>query len=170
MEQSAEKRLILRVLTQWHALSEGGTLPRRSQINPQMFGDDWAACLLLDVDPRLERSRFAYIGEYLRDPHFPPFERQTLAECQESTLLHLATCYAARVIGKGVPISTGGVGLHEGMPIIYRSILLPLSEGEGRIDGLLGAANYREVPVTEEIHPLRSHGAKEPVAAGVASR
>jgi hypothetical protein len=165
MEQNSEQRLILRVLAQWHALSDGGTLPRRSQIDPRLFGDDWAACLLLDVDSRPERSRFAYIGEVLRDPHYPPFERQTLAECQESTLLHLATSYAARVIGKGVPISTGGVGVHEGMPIVYRSILLPLSEGDGRIDGLLGAANYREVPVTEEIHPLRRHGTSEPVAA-----
>jgi len=163
-KQIQEQRLVLRVLARWRGLCHGAALPRRSQIDPQLFGQDWANCLLLDVDPRLERSRFAAVGENLRDPNWPTLERQSLAECQESTLLYVATSYAARVLAKGVPISTGGVGIHEGQPIVYRSILLPLAEGEGRIDGMLGAANFREIPVTEEIHPLQEHRLDEPLA------
>lgn len=168
MEQNREQRLILRVLAQWRALCRDGALPRRSQIDPRHFGTDWRFCLLIDVDPQPERSRFAYVGESLRDPSWPPLERQSLAECQDNTLLHLTTCYLARVVGKAVPISTGGVGLHEGVPIVYRSILLPLSEGIGRIDGLLGAANYRDIPVTEDVHPFREHRLAEPLAPAAA--
>lgn len=163
--QSREQRLVLRVLAQWRSLCGAAPLPRRSQIDPQIFGQDWANCLLIDVDPKAERSRFAYVGENLRDPSWPTLERQSLAECQENTLLYVATIYLSRVVAKGVPISTGGVGIHEGMPIVYRSILLPLSEGDGRIDGMLGAANYREIPVTEDIHPLQEHPASQPLAA-----
>ena len=163
-----EQRLVLRVLAQWQSLCRDRLLPRRSQIHPQLFGQDWSNCLLIDVDPRLERSRFAYVGEALRDPSWPTLDRQSLAECQEGTLLFVASSYAARVIGKGVPISTGGVGIHQGDPIVYRSILLPLAESEGRIDGLLGAANYREIPVAEDIHPLQEHRLGEPLTVAAA--
>jgi len=166
--QTREQRLVLRVLAHWRSLCRGGALPRRSQIDPQLFGQDWANCLLVDVDPKLERSRFAAVGENLRDPSWPTLDRQSLSECQESTLLYVATSYAARVLAKGVPISTGGVGIHLGQPIVYRSILLPLAEGEGRIDGMLGAANFREIPVTEEIHPLQEHRLDEPLAIAAA--
>jgi hypothetical protein len=166
--QTREQRLVLRVLARWRSLCRGSALPRRSQIDPQLFGPDWANCLLIDIDPRLERSRFAAVGENLRDPNWPTLERQSLAECQESTLLYVATSFAARVLAKGVPISIGGVGIHLGQPIVYRSILLPLAESEGRIDGMLGAANFREIPVTEEIHPLQEHRVEEPLALAAA--
>ena len=167
--QSREQRLVLRVLTQWRSLCRDGALPRRAQIDPQLFGQDWANCLLIDVDPRLERSSIAYVGEHLRDPSWPTLDRQSLAECQESTLLYVATAYASRVLAKGVPISTGGVGIHQGEPIVYRSILLPLAESGQRIDGMLGAANFREIPVTEEIHPLQEHRLDQPLAVAAAA-
>lgn len=170
--QQHEHRLVMRVLAQWRALADGHGLPRRSQIDPRAFGEDWRHCLLIDLDPRAERSRLAFVGEGLRDPSWPAFERQSLADCQKDSLLHVATSYIARVIAKGVPISSGGIGMHQGVPIVYRSILLPLSEGAGKIDGLLGAANYREIPVAEEIHTLREHPASAAVPAelGTAGR
>lgn len=166
---SREQRLVLRILAQWRSLCRDGALPRRSQIDPQLFGQDWANCLLIDVDPKLERSRFAFVGENLRDPSWPTLDRQSLSECQESTLLYVVTSYASRVLAKGVPISTGGVGIHQGEPIVYRSILLPLAESGGRIDGMLGAANFREIPVTEDIHPLQEHRLDAPLAAAAAA-
>jgi hypothetical protein len=154
-----EQRLIMRVLAQYRGLCRGTDMPRRAQINPALFGRDWSHCLLLDLDPHLEASRFAYIGDELGDPTWPAFERQTLADCGENTLLHAATAYVPRVLARRLPISRGGIGLHRDTPILYRSILLPLSESGAIIDGLLGAANFREIPVREEIHPLRPQGA-----------
>jgi hypothetical protein len=155
--ESREQRLVLRVLTQWRSLCRNDALPRRSQVDPRLFAQDWANCLLIDVDPKLECSRFAYIGDNLRDPSAPPVDRQSLAECEETTLLYAATSYASRVLAKRAPISTGGVGVHQGAPVVYRSILLPLAEDGEHIDGMLGAANFREIPATEDVHP-----AKEP--------
>ncbi|HWI28589.1 MAG TPA: hypothetical protein VN668_16565 [Stellaceae bacterium] len=163
--QSREQRLVLRVLAHWRSLCRDGALPRRSQIDPQLFGQDWASCLLIDVDPKLDHSRFAYVGENLRDPSWPTLDRQSLSECQEGTLLCAATSYVGRVLSKGMPISTGGVGIHQGEPIVYRSILLPLAESGERIDGMLGAANFREIPVTEEIHPRHEHRVDAPLAS-----
>ncbi|HEV2545993.1 MAG TPA: hypothetical protein VGU20_01520 [Stellaceae bacterium] len=150
----SEQRLIMRILAQYRGLCRGTGLPRRAQINPALFGRDWAYCLLVDLDPHLEASRFAYIGDKLGDPTWPAFERQTLADCGENTLLHAATAYVPRVLARRLPISRSGIGLHHETPILYRSVLLPLSESGAAIDGLLGAVNFREIPVREEVHPL----------------
>lgn len=153
--EDREPRLIMRVLAVWRSLCQGSTPPRRSQIDPILFGADWSHCLLIDIDPKLERSRLSYVGDKLRDPSWPPLERQTLADCRDGTLLYAAQSYAARVITKGVPISTGGVVPHDGEPSLYRSILLPLAEANGQIDGLLGAANV--ISAMEKVHSFQEH-------------
>jgi hypothetical protein len=150
-----EQRLTMRILDVWRSLCRGSTPPRRSQIDPLLFGADWSNCLLIDLDPKLERSRISYVGNNLRDLSWPPLDRQTLSECEDGTLLHAALTFAGRVLGTGLPISSGGIVPHEGEPIVYRSILLPLAEANGRIDGLLGAASFRVVSATEEIHPFQ---------------
>jgi hypothetical protein len=141
--QQHEYRLIMRVLARWRALADLRGLPRRSQIDPRAFGEDWRHCLLIDLDPRPEHSRLAFVGEGLRDPSWPTFERQSIAECAQETLLYTATSYLDRVVNEREPLLEG-VGLHIGTPVLYRSILLPLSENGSRIDGVLGAANFRE--------------------------
>lgn len=150
----AEQRLTMRILATWRSLCRGPMPPRRSQIDPHLFGPDWSNCMLIDVDPSLPHSRLAYVGNALRDPNCLPFERQALSECEEGSLLHAMASSAPRVLTMRLPISTGGVLSHDGEPVLYRSILLPLSEADGRIDGLLGAASFRAVLVTEEIHPV----------------
>ncbi len=42
-----------------------------------------------------------------------------------------------------------------GVQILYRAILMPLSEDGARIDGILGAANYREVGQNHKIEMRR---------------
>jgi hypothetical protein len=141
--QAGERRLVMRVLTQWRDLSGGVGLPRRSQIDPRRFGQDWAQCLLIDVDPEPAQSRLAFVGEGLRDPTWPAFDRQCISECAPKTLLHSATSYLARAVAEREPVAEG-VALHVGAPVRFRSVLLPLSEDGVRIDGVLGAANCRE--------------------------
>jgi hypothetical protein len=45
----------------------------------------------------------------------------------------------------GVPVTRGGVGLNEGVSVLYRSILVPLADESGRISVIMGAANWRAV-------------------------
>ncbi len=153
-----EQRLTMRVLAHWRAFAAGNEFPRRAQIDAQRIGQDWSYCLMIDLDPDLARSRFSFVGDQLRDPSWPIFERQYVTDCLENTLLHLATSYLDRVVSRRSAISAGGTGIHLGTPIIYRSILMPLSEGDGRIDGIFGAANYREIPGGENVHDIQEHG------------
>ena len=150
MTQPTERRLIVRVHTVWKKIAGGG-MPRRSQIDPREFGADWANCMLIDVDPVPSRSRFSHVGENLRDPTWPTFDRQCVAECLEGTLLELVTQHISKLTVKRKPVSFGGSAVHDDGNILYRTTLLPLSETGDKIDGILAAVAYREVSVAQEI-------------------
>jgi hypothetical protein len=94
----------------------------------------------------------------LRDSTWPTFDRQSVSECLEGSLLELVTRHIARVTEKKKPISYGGSACHEDGDILYRTILLPLSEAGDKIDGVLAAVAYREVTVAHEI-PLAENNA-----------
>ncbi|HXZ00935.1 MAG TPA: hypothetical protein VEI03_13110 [Stellaceae bacterium] len=142
--RAGDRRLVMRVLLRWREMAGGRGMPRRSQIDPQHFGQDWANCLMIDIDPEPRRSRLAFIGERLRDPTWPTFDRQCIVECAEHSLLHSAASPIDRITAAREELGEG-VGLHVGTPVLYRSILLPLSEDGRRIDGALGAVNCREI-------------------------
>jgi hypothetical protein len=146
-----DRRLTMRVLARWRSLAAGRRFPRRSQLDPLVIGPDWANCLIIDVDPRMDQSRLAFVGDALRDPAWPHFERQRIAECLTDTLLQLATSKIPEVIARGAPIGFGGPATYNEAPILYRSILLPLSEAGAEIDGILGAVSYREVSERDEV-------------------
>jgi hypothetical protein len=146
-----EMRLTMRVLAQWRDLCGDREFPRMADIDAPAFGEDWRCCLQLRLDPEHDRSRFVFVGEALCAPG-ETFADKTIGDIRDHTVLHKATAYIGRVIDRRVPISVGGAILHRGLPIVFRSILLPLSDNGRDIDGVLGAANYREIPFTEELH------------------
>jgi hypothetical protein len=142
-----ERRLTSRVHAIWKRLAGSG-LPRRSQIDPAEFGLDWSNCLMIDVDDVPERSRFSYVGSALRDPTWPIFDRQCISECLDGSLLELVTRHIPRVASTRNPVSFGGAAIHDETSILYRTVLLPLSENGERVDGVLGAIAFREVSLS----------------------
>src|SRR5689334_11540418 len=152
-----EMRLTMRVLGQWREAAGDRRFPRRADLTPARLGQDWQNCLLIAVDPVPERSSLLYVGENLR-PQGIACEGRCLADCAEDTILHRATTYLARVLGKRVPISVGGAATHLGAPIVFRSVLLPLSETGDVIDAVFGAANYRTIALTDEVHASETAG------------
>ncbi len=145
-----ERRLTTRVLSAWKKIA-GKSFPKRSQVDPRNFGSDWGYCLMIDVDDVPANSRFSHVGNALRDSTWPTFDRQSVSECLEGSLLELVTRHISRVTEKKKPVSYGGSACHEDGDILYRTILLPLSETGDKIDGILAAVAYREVTVVHEI-------------------
>ena len=145
-----ERRLTTRVLTVWKRIAGKG-FPKRSQVDPRAFGADWGHCLMIDLDDVPVNSRFSHVGNALRDSTWPTFDRQSVSECLAGSLLELVTRHIVRVTDKKKPISYGGPATHEDGDILYRTILLPLSETGDKIDGILAAVAYREVTVVHEI-------------------
>jgi hypothetical protein len=148
-----ELRLTMRVLTYWREVAGSREFPQPSDIAGEKLGEDWKNCMLIKVDPASELSTFLFVGGELRLTDGSGFEGQSVSACGKDTILRQATAFMATVLSKRVPISMSGAATHLGAPILYRSILMPLSTDGHTIDGLLGATNFREVRPREETHP-----------------
>jgi hypothetical protein len=147
-----ERRLVLRVLNRWQDLCGDRPFPSRGEIDPERFGDDWANCFILALDAGPE-PLFLYAGTAFAGPDWNDAAGKRIVECPEHTLLRSAATFFQRVLDRRIPMSVGGPGVNFGRAILYRSILLPLSENGERIDALLGAANCRdavEMPAATE--------------------
>ncbi|HEV2546301.1 MAG TPA: hypothetical protein VGU20_03105 [Stellaceae bacterium] len=140
----------MRILGHWREICGDREFPMRSEITAERLGADWSHCLLIAVDAEPERSSFLYVGPSLMVPDSPSLVGSPVAACSRENILGLATAYLGTVLQRRVPVSMSGAGAHLGAPILYRSILLPLSSDGHQIDGLLGAANFRYVRTSEE--------------------
>jgi hypothetical protein len=136
-----ERRAILRIHAVWQRLATHG-LPSRSALDPKVFGDDWRSCLIVPIvgDNGTPRG----FSEKGFDPNIP---RQRLA----CTLLAQAQHHISRVLATGKAVGYGGTASHDGTDILYRIVLLPLSEDGAHIDALLVGVTYRDVPPASEL-------------------
>ncbi len=136
-----ERRLVLRILDHWQGLRGARTCPARREIDPAVLGDDRRYCCVLEVGDENE-AVFAYVGTAFDAAHAAS-EVRRVSNCRPGSFLRLATEFFPRVLDKRIPVSIGGEAMSDGRSILFRAILLPLSNDGTRIDALLGAANCR---------------------------
>jgi hypothetical protein len=143
-----ERRLVWRVLRHWNEIAHDGRLPRRDEIDPWLRGEAGANLLLIAVESPIELSHFVLVGVNL-----------AVALCPIDTLAGLLLSRAPQVVSARRGLMIEGGATLRGVGILYRSVLLPLSERGVVIDHVLGAMNYRlldtdEVPAREVISPI----------------
>lgn len=143
-DTNLERRLTARIEKEWRRCS-AASYPRRSDIDRTKFGNDWDFCFIVDLSDSTMDSRFSYVGAALKEPGSPIMERQRIRECLEGSVLALAAKEIEKVKELKRSVEKSGRAVHEDTEILYRAILLPLSENGLAIDGVLGAIGYREV-------------------------
>ena len=148
-----ERRLVLRLMAYWDDLRDDRDFPSYKEIDPAAIGDDWPHCYTVAVQNPPIASQFVHLGA-IYHPDLPESGVETLADCAQGTLLYAATHYIDRVLQKKVPVSLGGHAHLGRDSVLYRSILLPLSNDDGTIDYLLGGANFRVVATGEDSSAL----------------
>ncbi|HZS82469.1 MAG TPA: PAS domain-containing protein [Stellaceae bacterium] len=142
--QAAERRLVLRVLARWQELCGERAFPPRESLAPALLEGDWEHCFCLVLDDP-HNPRFDYVGTALAVPGWSWSRQSRVADCPDRTLLKAATGFVPRVLAKRIPICVGDRAMHLERPIMFRAILLPLSDDGERIEALFGAANCREI-------------------------
>lgn len=147
---SDERRLTTRVLEKWKALAQQGRLPRHADLVPETFGTDCPHCLLIEIAPDVAQSRPVYIGQELGGGGWMPDNSHSLADYPDAPLIHLATAKIGAMVARRAPITFGGTGVRKAAAVLYRAILLPLSDDGERIDHAIGAINFKEVSAVEE--------------------
>jgi hypothetical protein len=141
----SERRAVLRVLQHWRTIRGERDFPAREDIDPAAIAFDWKNCFVVDLLGRRGVPSFAYIGETLRIPAWGDGVDARVTDCPPGTVLSVATGELEKVVAGRVPVTQSGSAVHIGRPVLFRSILMPLSSDGERIDALLGTANFRRV-------------------------
>jgi hypothetical protein len=112
----------------------------------------WPHCFVLDAAVGQDELRFQEVGEVIAATHRPSPVGRNVSGIPRDCLLGVAVAYVDEVLKKRVPVSRGDEFVSAtGSRILYRSILLPMSDDGETINAILGAVNCRELPGPENL-------------------
>lgn len=146
---SEDRRLVSRLL---HRVTGGGAgrpLPRLNDVDPWLIGDDWANCALISVRQPHAQSVFTVVGDKLLH-RASVLVHEPISKCPARTLLSVILPYFGQAVDLRACLMLEGAADHFDRPILYRGLLLPLSEDNEKIDAVLIAANFGDVRKREE--------------------
>jgi hypothetical protein len=103
---------------------------------------------LIAVQAPVELSHFVAVGENL-----------AVTLCSKDTLAGLLLSYLPRVLPARRCLIVEGGATHQGVPVLFRGALLPLSSDGVAVDRVLGAANYRVLAGMPVMQLVRMHWA-----------
>ncbi|MEM8770870.1 MAG: hypothetical protein AAGD92_04375 [Pseudomonadota bacterium] len=135
-----ERRLTRRVEEIWREIGEGG-LPSWGEMKADRFGEDWRYCFGVDLSLSEKAPYFLYLGEGLEQAadawtNSPGGAERAVIDLVGDRLDVLALERKAQRFG-------GGVNLSNGRRMVFRGVVLPLSENGEDITHAFGAANCR---------------------------
>ncbi len=136
--------MVHRLLEHWRDAEGEGGFPCLNAVLARDLGDIVPSIFVLEVPADAGEPAFARVGESFAGDVSGDLTGRPVSAVPEGTLLEQAVGIYAEVLARKVPITRGGEFEHvQGGTVLYRSIILPLSEGQGTIDFLLGAANSK---------------------------
>ncbi len=140
--------MVVRLLHYWRDLmSAGQSFPPLSRVNPETIAETWDGCFVLDAGAGVVDPCFQFIGSGFSDDLKGRADAQTISSLDPSSLLFNASKLFGLSQEKEVPVSFAGTFQNRGNePIIFRSIILPLSDDDGRFRYLMGATRHRVAP------------------------
>jgi hypothetical protein len=146
MPQGMERRLVLRVLAHWRKLCADREYPSFFDLDPSAIPDMWKNCFVLEIFEDDSEPRFRAMGEALAAQLDLSLIDQPVSTAPEKSLPGVAISFLDEVLEKGVPISRGDEFFKDDSTrVLFRSIILPMSDDGDTINGILGAVNCREV-------------------------
>jgi hypothetical protein len=146
---SDDRRLVSRLL---HRVTGGGAgrgLPRLNDVDPWLIGEDWANCALISVRQPHAQSVFIVVGAKLL-PTSTVLVHEPISKCPGRTLLGVILPYFGQAVDVRACLMLEGTADHLDRSILYRSLLLPLSEDNKKIDAVLIAANFGDMRKGED--------------------
>jgi hypothetical protein len=137
----SERRLSRRILAYWLDKCGGKDYPSLEDIDPQALGADWDFCFVIDALAAHPFPTFTYMGKEIAK-----YSGTFLAgeDDWNKSILDKATCHLSEVNQKHDAILIEETLVRfDGSKILFRCVLLPLSEDGMKISHILGAANGR---------------------------
>ncbi len=139
--QEAERRLTYRVLSYWDELRGSRPWPALADIDGGTIPEIWPWCFVLDTQLDYPTPYFQYLGRDLAK-----YSGIYLSGKNDwrMTLLDKASAHLGRTLAAREPILIEDeLVRYDGQKLLFRSIMLPLSDDGESISHVLGAANGR---------------------------
>ena len=144
--QGIDRRMVLQMLAYWRKLCGDRTFPSFEDVDPRAIAEIWVNVFVLDLARYPDDPLFRLVGDSFTAFTGSPLRNIRISEVPANTLAAKSVSYYREVIEMGVPISRGGDFVKsDWTKVLYRSVILPMSDDSATISGLLGAANCREL-------------------------
>lgn len=137
-----ERRLVLRLLSYWRDLCGERDWPSAADVVPPTLEDmqDFAFVIYLNGG----RPTFSHFGAWHSEFYGVDMTGRAIDELTRDTLAERSIRYLPEVLKRKIPVTYGGdVTEPGGRKLLYRSILLPLSDDGAEVTGVLGGANCK---------------------------
>jgi hypothetical protein len=139
-----ERRLNMRLMAYWQALRGEESHARVDHFDPDAVAGLWPHCFTIVPAANPNPATFVHVGDAIAADSGLPAGGLVVEDVPANTLLGKALHSMAEVLKVKYPIvDSGEFTDHLGRPSLYRSILLPLSDGCGAIALLVGGARCR---------------------------
>ena len=133
-----QRRMVWRVLTYWEQKRGNRDYPSLSDISEADIPDLWPSCYILDVENYRDFPYFHYLGGELAKYSGVFLSGQDWA----LTLLKKTVCHYREALERASPILVEEeLTQYNNQRLLFRSVLLPLSDDQSTINYMLGAAN-----------------------------
>ncbi len=138
-----ERRACSRALQWWQALAAPYRVPKRSAVTEQSAGDLWPNLFILECAGSPGINQFVYSGQVLRSALGHDPVGRTLAETWPHEAYDRACFLQESCSDLLAPIDEAGRWSFAGEDIVYRCLILPLSDDQRHASHLLGAFSFR---------------------------
>lgn len=132
-------RLVWQLLNYWQECRGDRDFPSLADIDPDAISHIWQQCFVLDARASSNFPYFQYLG-----PELAKYSGVLLSGQSDwnLTLLDKAVSQYNEAIEKRLPVIVEDeMTLFDGGKLLFRSVILPLSDDQNKINYLLGGAN-----------------------------
>lgn len=143
----SERRLNMRLMAYWQDLRGTGSHALIERFDPEAIVDLWPHCFTIVPAPNPNKATFVHVGDMIAADSGLTTVGLLVSDIPADTLLGRALHLVAEVLKVKYPIvDSGEFTDHLHRPSLYRSILLPLTDGRGTVGLLVGGARSKVLP------------------------
>jgi hypothetical protein len=139
-----DRRLVSRVLKRILQSAIAGHLPRLNDVDPWLVGDDWSNCALVRIRKPLDQSVFIVVSDKLLPNPAMILDGEPISHCPPTTLLGVVLFFFGEAVEERAAIMVEGTATHIDAPILFRALLVPLSEDHQTVEAVLITTNFRQ--------------------------
>ena len=143
---SAERRMNVRAFDHWVSLLDGRAFPSIGDLDFAALDDIESRSVLLDYRAGHAKPAVSRIGRVLREECGVAETIGTVTDVPRGSLLSRLTDHYLEILGVRAPIGFEAEFTNrEGLPTLYRGILMPFSSDGQAIDHVLGVINWKHL-------------------------